>query len=77
VSAQAGAVIDEQTKPACDCGAPVGFEGFHAVWCASNCHAEPAFINASDLVWFDGDICMWGDLLVQDRKAYMSGGYPF
>ncbi len=29
------------------------------------------------MVWFEGESVRWGDLMVQDRKAYLAGGFPF
>ncbi len=29
------------------------------------------------MVWFEGESVRWGDLSVQDRKAYFAGGYPY
>jgi hypothetical protein len=28
-------------------------------------------------VLFEGQWCRWSDLCLQDRKAYMQGGYPY
>lgn len=61
----------------CDCGAPTGFEGFHAFKCAIYAGVEPTGFAADSLVWFEGSISRWSDLMLQDRKAYMAGGYPF
>ena len=33
----------------------------------------PGFIE----VRFEGKWCRWADMTLQDRKAYMQGGYPY
>jgi hypothetical protein len=38
---------------------------------------DPAEFTADSIVSFEGRSCRWGDLMIQDRKAYLSGGYPF
>lgn len=38
---------------------------------------EAATIHDDMFVDFEGSSVRWGDLTLQDRKAYMLGGYPY
>ncbi len=39
--------------------------------------ANDPSIASSIKVQFEGEWCVWGDLTVMDRKAYLAGGYPY
>ncbi len=39
--------------------------------------ANDPTIASSIKVQFEGEWCTWGELMIQDRKAYMAGGYPY
>lgn len=46
-----------------------------AKWIAE--HDPQAPETDGDWVWFEGQLCLWGELCGADRHAYLGGGYPF
>lgn len=38
---------------------------------------EASAIVDDTMVDFEGSSVRWGDLTLQDRKAYLAGGYPY
>lgn len=48
----------------------------------AGCEDDPAEklterLTDDSVVFFEGENSRWGDMMLQDRKAYLAGGYPF
>jgi len=44
---------------------------------AGQAQSDPAMFTDDTLVEFEGETVRWGNLMLQDRKAYLCGGYAF